>query len=313
MKAVLFAAGLGTRLYPHTLDKPKALVSIQGRPMLYRVMDKLYEAGIREYVVNVHAFAGQVEKALELYALSKPGISFDISDERDLLLETGGGLKKMAAFLKDGPFLVHNVDVLSDIDLKLFMEQALGLLSVPFQSQTQARPQLRAQARPQLRAQTRPQPRVQARFQSQVVPPQSQVVQLQSQVVPPQSQVQPQTQDQLQTGGQYPLAVLAVRNDFKNRCFLLNQHNLLCGWENKRSGEQIISRQQEALHPVGFMGIHCISPSIFPLMEEEGVFSIIDVYLRLARQHIILGLDQSACKWMDIGSPEQLLLAEKQL
>ncbi len=305
MKAVLFAAGLGTRLYPHTLDKPKALVSIQGRPMLYRVMDKLYEAGIREYVVNVHAFAGQVEKALELYALSKPGISFDISDERDLLLETGGGLKKMAAFLKDGPFLVHNVDVLSDIDLKLFMEQALGLLSVPFQSQTQAQPQLRAQ--------TRPQPRVQARFQSQVVPPQSQVVQLQSQVVPPQSQVQPQTQDQLQTGGQYPLAVLAVRNDFKNRCFLLNQHNLLCGWENKRSGEQIISRQQEALHPVGFMGIHCISPSIFPLMEEEGVFSIIDVYLRLARQHIILGLDQSACKWMDIGSPEQLLLAEKQL
>jgi hypothetical protein len=298
MKAVLFAAGLGTRLYPHTLDKPKALVSIQGRPMLYRVMDKLYEAGIREYVVNVHAFAGQVEKALELYALSKPGISFDISDERDLLLETGGGLKKMAALLKDGPFLVHNVDVLSDIDLKLFMEQALGLLSVPFQSQTQARPQLRAQ--------TRPQPRVQARFQSQVVPPQSQVV-------PPQSQVQPQTQDQLQTGGQYPLAVLAVRNDFKNRCFLLNQHNLLCGWENKRSGEQIISRQQEALHPVGFMGIHCISPSIFPLMEEEGVFSIIDVYLRLARQHIILGLDQSACKWMDIGSPEQLLLAEKQL
>jgi NDP-sugar pyrophosphorylase family protein len=275
MKAVLFAAGLGTRLYPHTLDKPKALVSIQGRPMLYRVMDKLYEAGIREYVVNVHAFAGQVEKALELYALSKPGISFDISDERDLLLETGGGLKKMAAFLKDGPFLVHNVDVLSDIDLKLFMEQALGLLSVPFQSQTQARPQ--------------------------------------SQVVPPQSQVQPQTQDQLQTGGQYPLAVLAVRNDFKNRCFLLNQHNLLCGWENRRSGEQKISRQQEDLHPVGFMGIHCISPSIFHLMEEEGVFSIIDVYLRLARQHIILGLDQSACKWMDIGSPEQLLLAEKQL
>jgi len=64
MKAVLFAAGLGTRLYPHTLDKPKALVSIQGRPMLYRVMDKLYDVGIREYVVNVHAFAGQVEKAL---------------------------------------------------------------------------------------------------------------------------------------------------------------------------------------------------------------------------------------------------------
>jgi NDP-sugar pyrophosphorylase family protein len=59
------------------------------------------------------------------------------------------------------------------------------------------------------------------------------------------------------------------------------------------------------------MGIHCISPSIFPLIDEAGVFSITDVYLRLARQHAVLGLDQSSCNWMDIGSPEQLVLAEK--
>lgn len=283
MKAVLFAAGLGTRLYPHTLDKPKALVSIQGRPMLYRIMDKLYEAGIREYVVNVHAFAGQVEKALELYAKSKPGLNFDISDERELLLETGGGLKKMAALLKDGAFLVHNVDVLSDINLKLFTEQALSLMSAPFQAQ------------PPVQAQSSIQVQHQPKTQSQS-----------------QYRVQPQTLPKAQTGGQYPLAVLAVRNDFKDRCFLLNQHNLLCGWENRLSGEQKISRQEEALHPVGFMGIHCLSPSIFPLIEEEGVFSITDVYLRLARKYSILGLDQSSCKWMDIGSPEQLLLAEKQ-
>ena len=89
--------------------------------MLFRVMDKIYEAGIRKYLVNVHAFAPQVEKALETYAQSKPDIKIEISDERDLLLETGGGLKKMESLLKDGPFLVHNVDVLSDINLTLFI------------------------------------------------------------------------------------------------------------------------------------------------------------------------------------------------
>ncbi len=268
MKAVLFAAGLGTRMYPHTLDKPKALVNIHGRSMLYRVMDKLYEAGIREYVVNVHAFAGQVEKALELYAQTKTNINFVISDERNLLLETGGGLKKMAAHLQDGAFLVHNVDVLSDINLTLFVEQALNLMSTPFSYDSGTDHTKNPEIPQNHKAQTK-------------------------------------------TSVHYPLAVLAVRNDFKDRCFLLNQQNLLCGWENRRSGEQKISRQQRFLHPVGFMGIHCISPSIFPLIEEEGVFSITDVYLRLAHQQLILGLDQSSCNWMDIGSPEQLLLAEK--
>lgn len=297
MKAVLFAAGLGTRLYPHTLDKPKALVSIQGRPMLYRVMDKLYDVGIREYVVNVHAFAGQVEKALELYTQNKPGINIEVSDERDLLLETGGGLKNIQALLKDGPFLVHNVDVLSDINLEWFIEQALSLMSAPFgwDSGVGRTKEPVSKKSPKTQPQAQPQAQAQAQTQTQT-----------------QTQTQLQSQTETEASGQYPLAVLAVRNNFKDRCFLLNQHNLLCGWENRRSGEQKISRQKEALHPVGFMGIHCISPDIFPLIDEEGVFSITDVYLRLARQHVILGLDQSACSWMDIGSPEQLLLAEKQ-
>lgn len=284
MKAVLFAAGLGTRLYPHTLDKPKALVSIQGRPMLYRLMDNLYEAGIREYIVNVHAFAGQVENALEIYAQSKPGISIEISDERDLLLETGGGLQKMEALLKDEPFLVHNVDVLSDINLKLFIEQSISLMSTPYNldlSFTQIGEPV-SKTRTEAKTETKTKTKTKTKTESEAI-----------------------------TNKQYPLAVLAVRNDFKDRCFLMNQYNLLCGWENRLSGEQKISRQQKGLHPVGFMGIHCISPSIFPLIQEEGVFSITDVYLRLARQQIILGLDQTTCRWLDIGSPEQLLLAEE--
>lgn len=281
MKAVLFAAGLGTRLHPHTLDKPKALVSIQGRPMLYRVMDRLYTAGIRDFVVNVHAFAGQIEKALNIYAQSRADIHIDISDERELLLETGGGLKKMAAFLhEEEAFLIHNVDVLSDIDLKGFVAQARKLLSTPVAPLTSS-----------------------TISHSTPASPHSALTQVQNPEIPNESQEQ--------SGEHYPLAVLAVRNSYSDRCFLLNQNNQLCGWENRRSGEQIISRQESEYRRVGFMGIHCVKPSIFSLMQEEGVFSITDVYLRLAARHAILGLDQSSCRWMDIGSPEQLMLAEK--
>lgn len=277
MKAVLFAAGLGTRLHPYTSDKPKALVSIQGRPMLYRVMDKLVDAGIRDFVVNVHAFAHLVETALEQYAASRPGINIEVSDERALLLETGGGLKKMEALLKEGPFLVHNVDVLSDIDLKAFAAEAVRLLSSPF-SIAGTSHEL-ASARSSLSSSLSDLGR------------------------------KPEQETDRE---QLPLAVLAVRKSFSDRCFLLDQQNLLCGWENKLSGEQKISRKVSGMYPAGFMGIHCISASIFKLIEEEGIFSITDLYLRLARTYPIVGLDQSASRWMDIGSPEQLLLAEKE-
>ena len=117
MKAMIFAAGLGTRLKPLTDHMPKALVPVGGVPMLQRVILKLKEAGFTELVINIHHFGEQIISFLEAH--QGFGITIYISDERGKLLDTGGGIKKAAPFL-DGrePFLVHNVDILSDTDLK---------------------------------------------------------------------------------------------------------------------------------------------------------------------------------------------------
>lgn len=117
MKAMIFAAGLGTRLKPLTDHLPKALVPVAGRPMLEHVIGKLKAAGFDEIVINVHHFAGQITDFLR--ANDNFGLTVHISDETSRLLDTGGGIKKAAPFFADGkPFLVHNVDILSDIDLK---------------------------------------------------------------------------------------------------------------------------------------------------------------------------------------------------
>ena len=236
VRGVLFAAGLGTRLGALTSRQPKALVEVQGRPVMYRVMDRMRAAGVDTFVVNVHAFASMVEEALDKYAAGHPQITVRISDERSLLLETGGGLKQMARWLSDGPFLVHNVDILSKLDLQSLM--------------------------------TRSDPGA--------------------------------------------LATLAVRRSESDRYFLFNRAGILCGWENVRTGEKKISRPWEKeLFRYGFMGIHYVSPEIFPLLTETGPFSITDAYLRLAATHDIRLSDQSSARWIDIGSPDQLQAAER--
>ena len=119
MKAMIFAAGLGTRLRPLTDSMPKALVPVGGIPMLQRVMMKLKAAGIREFVVNVHHFAQQIEDFLAKNG--DFGVHVDISREPGQPLETGGGIRKAEPFLKGGRFLVHNVDMLSDLDVGSFL------------------------------------------------------------------------------------------------------------------------------------------------------------------------------------------------
>ncbi|MBD5293586.1 MAG: NTP transferase domain-containing protein [Bacteroides sp.] len=116
MKALIFAAGLGTRLKPFTLTHPKALVPVGGEPMLGRVIRAVKEAGVTEIVVNVHHFAEQIEQFLA--ANGNFGVNIRISDERSLLLDTGGGLLHARRFL-DGtePILLHNADVLTDLPL----------------------------------------------------------------------------------------------------------------------------------------------------------------------------------------------------
>lgn len=120
MKAMIFAAGLGTRLKPITDTLPKALVPAGGEPLLAHVIRKLVSAGYDHLVVNVHHFPDQIIGYLQQHDF---GVPIDISDERDGLLETGGGVAHARPFLEGEPFLVHNVDILSNLDLTWFRAQ----------------------------------------------------------------------------------------------------------------------------------------------------------------------------------------------
>src|SRR5438093_13633900 len=125
MKAMILAAGLGTRLRPLTNDRPKALVQVGGRTMLEITLERLRSFGIREVIVNVHHFADLVIEYLKAHG--NFGMRIEISRE-DVLLDTGGGLKKAAwFFLEDAgrseePFVLHNVDVMSTIDLERMVQ-----------------------------------------------------------------------------------------------------------------------------------------------------------------------------------------------
>ncbi|MBQ2069204.1 MAG: NTP transferase domain-containing protein [Bacteroidales bacterium] len=116
MKAMIFAAGLGTRLRPLTDTMPKALVPVCGQPLLHHVMERLTLAGFDDFVVNVHHFPDAIISYLT-EAEMLPGRKIAVSDERDFLRETGGGIRYARPLLEgDGGFLVHNVDILSDAD-----------------------------------------------------------------------------------------------------------------------------------------------------------------------------------------------------
>jgi NDP-sugar pyrophosphorylase family protein len=122
MKALIFAAGLGTRLRPLTDKTPKALIPVGGKPMLEHVILKLIASGFDEIAVNIHHEGRQIIDYIE--SKRHFGIHIHISDERDYLLDTGGGIKHAREYL-DGsePFLVHNADILSNVDLKQFYRQ----------------------------------------------------------------------------------------------------------------------------------------------------------------------------------------------
>lgn len=116
MKAMIFAAGLGSRLKPITDSIPKALVPVGDKTLLQHVIDKLADSGFRDIVINVHHFSGQIVDFLK--SNDNFGLNIAVSDETGQLLDTGGGIKNAAALLNDGePFLVHNVDILSNVDL----------------------------------------------------------------------------------------------------------------------------------------------------------------------------------------------------
>lgn len=117
--AFIFAAGLGTRLRPLTNDIPKALVSFRDMPLLGHQILKLKSFGISRFVINIHHFGDKIIDYLK--ANNNFGVDIFISDERDELLDTGGGLKKATSLLGDGPILIHNVDILTNLDLAKFL------------------------------------------------------------------------------------------------------------------------------------------------------------------------------------------------
>jgi N-acetyl-alpha-D-muramate 1-phosphate uridylyltransferase len=132
-RAMILAAGLGSRFKPWTDRHPKALAPVNGKSLLQRNIEYLQLAGIREVVVNVHHFAGQIIEAIEMN--KGWGSHIIISDETAEVLETGGGLVKARPFLEDGPFVLMNVDILTDLDLSAmiadhFLHHPLATLAV---------------------------------------------------------------------------------------------------------------------------------------------------------------------------------------
>ncbi|HTG29015.1 MAG TPA: nucleotidyltransferase family protein [Methylomirabilota bacterium] len=246
MKAMVLAAGLGTRLRPLTDDRPKALVEVGGRTLLEITLARLRAFGIHDVIVNVHHFADKLTSFLR--ERENFGMHIEVSRE-DVLLDTGGGLKKAGWFFvehsdspgqeKDEPFLLHNVDVVSTIDLQRMVQ---------FHSDNQA------------------------------------------------------------------LATLAVQQRETSRYLLFDEQLQLCGRRVGRDAKPEIVRAAPKTELLAFSGIHVISPRLLTLMKEEGVFSIIDTYLRLAGSgETIIAFRADDYYWRDLGKPADLQQAARDL
>jgi mannose-1-phosphate guanylyltransferase len=238
MKAMILAAGLGTRLRPLTDTRPKALVELSGRTLLEITLTRLRTFGISEVIINVHHFADQVIAYLKSH--KNFGLRIEISRE-EVLLDTGGGLKKAAWFFLedpknlDEPFLLHNVDVISTIDLQRMLQ---------YHTENHA------------------------------------------------------------------LATLAVQSRDSGRQLLFNNDVQLCGRRAGRDQQPETVRPSEHLQPQAFSGIHILSPRLLPLHTDEGNFSIIPAYLRLAAQgEKILAFRADQYYWRDLGRPSDLAQA----
>ncbi len=238
MKAMIFAAGLGTRFKPWTDHHPKALAPVNNKPLLQWNIEYLRQYGIEDVIVNVHHFAGQIEKAV---ADNKGwGSHVVISDERDVVLETGGGLLKAKEMFTPGEsFITCNADILTDLNIRKLI-----------------------------------------RFH--------------------------ETQQALISFG--------VTNRPSSRVLLFDEANRLCGWRNVQTGEERISIAHPNLVAKAYSCVVVFNYEVFELMKKAGFsgkFSLIDVYLKLAANHRILGYDHSGDRLVDVGKPESVKKAEE--
>ncbi|MFZ0744754.1 MAG: nucleotidyltransferase family protein [Terracidiphilus sp.] len=242
MKAMILAAGMGTRLRPLTDHCPKALVEIAGRTLLEITLCRLRAFGVHEVIVNTHHYADMILAFLK--ANHGFGMRIEVSREEDLL-DTGGGLKNASHFFLDAgedmqePFILHNVDVISTIDLGRMVQ---------FHVEHDA------------------------------------------------------------------LATLAVQDRETSRYLLFDECDQLCGRQAGVDGNPELVRPAREVQPLAFSGIHVISPRLFAKLQEEGTFSIITSYMRLAAQgEKIIAFRADECYWRDLGRPENLLQAARDL
>jgi NDP-sugar pyrophosphorylase family protein len=234
VKAMIFCAGLGTRFKPWTDTHPKALAIVNGKSLLQRNVEYLQKYDIRDIVVNVHHFADQIIDAIDK---SKGwGSNITISDEKDEVLETGGGLMKARKFLEGDTFLTINVDILTDANLKYFLA----------------------------------------------------------------------THQQ-----ENSLITLAITNRKTSRYLLFNKYNRLCGWRNIQTREERIALEAKDMFEKAYSGLAIFEPGVFDLITLQHKFSLIDVYLSLAHDNKIAGFDHSESKFLDVGKPESVELAER--
>jgi MurNAc alpha-1-phosphate uridylyltransferase len=231
MKAMILAAGLGTRLKPWTDHHPKSLAVVNGKSLLQRNIEYLQQYGIREVIVNVHHFAEQIIDAIA--ENNGWGSDITLSDETNEVLETGGGIKKAGWYFEnETEFVLMNADILTDMNLNAMISHHQSLR---------------------------------------------------------------------------PLATLAVSSRYSSRYFLFNSAANLCGWRNtKTSEEKIVREELFGLQQKAFSGIHIIDTGIFQLLDRNGKFSMVDVYLDLAAQYSIKFFDHSGAKFIDVGKPESI-------
>jgi NDP-sugar pyrophosphorylase family protein len=241
MKAMILAAGLGTRLRPLTDSRPKALVEVAGRTLLEITLARLRACGVGEVIINVHHFADMIVEYLKTN--HNFGMRIEVSRE-EVLLDTGGGLKRAAHFfLEDGnrlePFILHNVDVISAIDLRRMLQAH---------------------------------------------------------------------------NENHALATLAVQARETSRYLLFDKELQLCGRRSGRDQEMEFVRSAPQAQALAFSGIHVISPRLLTMMMEDGVFSIVTAYLRLAAQgEKILAFRADEYYWRDLGRLDNVMQAAQDL
>ncbi len=234
MDGMILAAGLGTRLRPLTDETPKALIPVGGVPMLERVARRMVDAGVDRLIVNVHHHGDQVVDFIE--ARDGFGVDVRISWERDRPLETGGGLAHAREHFRDRPFLLHNVDVITDADLAAMVDthREAGVL-----------------------------------------------------------------------------ATLAVQRREASRFLRFDDDGLQARVDTRPGGGEDAARpvRGEAVERA-FAGIHVVSPEIFHHLDD-GAYSIIEPYLRLAGEYRILPYDITGSLWLEIGDPDRLERARR--